>query len=200
MDTRGISSVWGREHTKSVSLLRCGCVLAAALGAVRLASAGDQSKSGSAGKDSGSKLAFIDQAIEEGWKKAGIRPAGPARDDEFLRRAYVDLLGRIPNVAEAKAFLSTRESDKRAKLIEYLLDHPDYAKSLATDWTILLVGRSNQGRMVDRERSPPGCESSLPRIAPGTKSSESWWPLRAPTRKTEPSIMSWPTLNLMRCR
>ena len=45
------------------------------------------------------------KVIEEGWKKAGVKPAKPATDEEFLRRAYLDLLGRIPNVQEARAFL-----------------------------------------------------------------------------------------------
>ena len=45
---------------------------------------------------------------------------------------------------------TTREKDKREKLIEYLLDHPDFAKNFATQWTVLLIGRGNQGRMVDR--------------------------------------------------
>ena len=101
-------------------------------------------------KDAGSNPVFIDKLIEEGWKKAGVKPAEPATDAEFLRRVYVDMLGRIPNVQEARAFLATRESDKRGKLIEYLLEHPDFAKNFATQWTILLIGRGNQGQMVDR--------------------------------------------------
>ena len=79
-----------------------------------------------------------------------MKPAKPATDEEFLRRAYLDLLGRIPDVQEARAFLQTKETDKREKLVEYLLEHPDYPKNFATQWTILLIGRGNQGRMVDR--------------------------------------------------
>ena len=88
--------------------------------------------------------------IEDAWKKAGVKPAKLAGDDEFLRRAYLDLLGRIPNVQEARAFLQTREKDKRDKLVTYLLEHPDFAKNFATQWSVLLIGRGNQGRMVDR--------------------------------------------------
>src|SRR5262249_60323241 len=95
-------------------------------------------------------LAFVDSLIEEAWKKAGVKPAESASDAEFLRRIYIDMLGRIPNVQEARAFLTTREADRRGKLIEYLLEHPDFAKNLATQWTILLIGRGNQGQMVDR--------------------------------------------------
>jgi hypothetical protein len=59
-------------------------------------------------------------------------------------------VGRIPNVQEANAFLQTRESGKRDKLVEYLLEHPDYPKNFATQWTVLLVGRKNQARRVDK--------------------------------------------------
>jgi hypothetical protein len=112
--------------------------------------AGDDATQVSPGHDSRSKPAFIDAMIEQSWKNAGVKPAKPASDDEFLRRAYLDLLGRIPNVQECRAFLQTREKDKRDKLITYLLDHPDFAKNFATQWSILLIGRGNQGRTVDR--------------------------------------------------
>jgi hypothetical protein len=93
---------------------------------------------------------FIDRLLENSWKKAGVKPARSATDEEYLRRAYLDLLGRIPNVSEAKAFLQTRESDKREKLVDFLLEHADYPKNFGTQWTILLIGRGRQGRMVDR--------------------------------------------------
>ena len=92
----------------------------------------------------------IDRSIEDGWKKAGVKPAKVAIDEEFQRRAYLDLLGRIPTIQEARAFLQTRENGKREKLVDYLLSHPDFPKNFATEWTVLLIGRSNQGRNVDR--------------------------------------------------
>jgi hypothetical protein len=101
-------------------------------------------------KPTGPKLPFIDTLIQDGWKKAGVQPAKLASDEEFMRRVYLDLVGRIPSPQEARAFLATRESDKREKLVEYLLNHPDFAKNFANQWTVLLIGRSNQGRMVDR--------------------------------------------------
>ncbi len=93
---------------------------------------------------------FIDRLLDSAWKKAGVKPAKPATDEEYLRRAYLDLLGRIPSVQEARAFLQTREPNKRDKLVDYLLEHEDYPKNFGTQWTILLIGRGNQGRMVDR--------------------------------------------------
>jgi hypothetical protein len=130
-------------------LIGWGVFVSAGLGAAYSASAGDGS-SGSRPKEAVSRPVLIDKYIEDAWKKAGVKPAQTASDEEFLRRAYLDLLGRIPTVQEARAFLSTRESDKRAKLITYLLDHADYPKNFATLWSVLLIGRGNQGQMVDR--------------------------------------------------
>jgi len=125
-------------------------VVAAFAATTAFSAAADDSTKGSTGDDSSSWPAFIDQMIEDAWKKAGVKPAKPASDEEFLRRAYLDLLGRIPNVQEGRAFLQTREKGKREKLVTYLLDHPDFAKNFSTQWTVLLIGRGNQGRMVDR--------------------------------------------------
>jgi hypothetical protein len=128
----------------------CALVCAAVFATIGLGSDGDGSRRKSPEKKASSRSDIIDQFIEDAWTKAGVKPARPATDEEFLRRAYLDLIGRIPNVHEARAFLATKEIDKRGKLIEYLLEHPDYAKNAATQWTILLIGRQDQGRMVDR--------------------------------------------------
>src|SRR4051812_42588353 len=61
----------------------------------------------------GVKLDFLDPMIREAWDQASIKPSRPASDEEFLRRAYLDVLGRIPNIQEASAFLRVRESGKR---------------------------------------------------------------------------------------
>ncbi|APW64017.1 DUF1549 and DUF1553 domain-containing protein [Paludisphaera borealis] len=131
-----------------------GAALAWAIFAIPiLATAGDRpaSKSSTASQASVSAAGnFLDPLLEAAWKEAGVKPGKPASDEEFLRRAYLDVLGRIPSVQEARAFLSTREADKRGKLVEYLLNHVDFPKNFATQWTTLLVGRSPQGRMVDR--------------------------------------------------
>ena len=79
------------------------------LGIATFSRAGDDVSKSSPGDDTSGKPAFIDQLIEEGWQKAGVKPAKPAADDEFMRRAYLDLLGRIPNIQECRSFLQTRE-------------------------------------------------------------------------------------------
>jgi len=117
---------------------------------VRPAAAADRDKKAAARDKPPGRADFIDRLLEASWKSANVKPAKPATDEEYLRRAYLDLLGRIPSVEEARAFLRTREPDRREKLVDYLLEHVDYPKNLATQWTVLLIGRGNQGRRVDR--------------------------------------------------
>jgi hypothetical protein len=152
MDTRwaGAAGVGGRSTLPVIG--GCGAFLIAVVGMGGPAWAGDPTPKGSARKATSAipQVAAIDKGIAEGWAAAAIKPARPASDDEFLRRAYLDLVGRIPTVQEARAFLGTKEHDRRGKLVEYLLNHPDFAKNFATQWSVLLIGRGNQGRMVDR--------------------------------------------------
>src|SRR5262245_59037677 len=48
--------------------------------------------------------ARVDALLAERWKQAGVEPAPPADDTEFLRRASLDLTGVIPTVAEVREF------------------------------------------------------------------------------------------------
>ncbi|MHC5538571.1 DUF1553 domain-containing protein [Singulisphaera rosea] len=96
------------------------------------------------------KPEFLDRMIQESWDAAGIKPSKDCTDEEYLRRAYLDVLGRIPNIDEASAFLHSKEKGKRAKLVEYLLKHEDFAKNFANEWTVTLIGRQARDRMLDR--------------------------------------------------
>src|SRR5437764_15026945 len=55
----------------------------------------------------------IDDLLGTGWQAAKVQPAPLADDAEFLRRVSIDLAGRIPTVAEARAFLDSKAPDKR---------------------------------------------------------------------------------------
>jgi hypothetical protein len=96
------------------------------------------------------KLALIDQRLKEMWEQASIKPSPQCSEEEFLRRAYLDIVGRIPTIKEAAGYLQTKESGKRQKLVEYLLNHPDFAKNFANQWTVHLIGRKTRQRDVIR--------------------------------------------------
>ena len=93
---------------------------------------------------------YIDQMLQSSWDEAKVKPSPPASDAEYLRRAYLDLLGRIPTVQETANFLETKDAGKRAKLVEYLLQSPDYPRNFGNVYSVLLLGRKMQERRVDR--------------------------------------------------
>jgi hypothetical protein len=81
---------------------------------------------------------YVDELAAAKWKKLGLRPSPICDDATFLRRATVDLCGRLPTPAEVKAFLADSATDKRAKLIDRLLDSPDYPAYFAMRWGSIL--------------------------------------------------------------
>src|SRR5262245_22002510 len=85
----------------------------------------------------------IDRHIDASLKARKV-PASPiAGDAEFLRRVYLDLAGRIPRVSEVRAFLDDKRADKRAKLVEKLLEGPNYINHLTNVYRTLLLPRGN---------------------------------------------------------
>ena len=66
----------------------------------------------------------IDQLVEADLAAREQRPNRRTDDPTFVRRIYLDVLGRIPSAAEARAFLDSQASDRRAALIDQLLDSP----------------------------------------------------------------------------
>lgn len=69
----------------------------------------------------------IDQRIAARLSREGTQPAPLVSDAEFLRRATLDLAGRIPTVAELDAYLKSTAADRKQQLIARLIDSPDFA-------------------------------------------------------------------------
>ena len=83
-------------------------------------------------------------------KSSRSQPAAASSDPEFLRRVYLDLVGVIPTYDETVAFLADTATDKRAKLIDKLLEDPRYAQHQADLWDLILFGRNPPGYNTDR--------------------------------------------------
>lgn len=82
---------------------------------------------------------LIDLLIDERLDRALVDPAPIADDGEFLRRAWLDIAGRIPPASEARAFLEDDDSEKRRKLVDRLLDSPGYVQHMTDTWSKLLI-------------------------------------------------------------
>ncbi len=68
----------------------------------------------------------IDHLIGTTLVAKGQKFNAPASDEQFVRRIYLDTVGRVPTAGEAAAFLKEPAADKRAKLIDALLNSPGY--------------------------------------------------------------------------
>ena len=72
----------------------------------------------------------VDRMVERILAANGQKPNPLATDEQFLKRIYVDAIGRIPTATEAQAFLADRSADKRAKLIDKLVYSPGYSMQM----------------------------------------------------------------------
>jgi hypothetical protein len=77
---------------------------------------------------------FIDRHVGAKLQSLHIPPSAIASDEEFLRRVFLDVIGLIPSAAQARRFLEDRSPDKRASLVDDLLQRPEYADYWATYW------------------------------------------------------------------
>jgi hypothetical protein len=81
---------------------------------------------------------FIDGLVFKKLKKLNIIPSELADDADFLRRVYLDVIGTLPTPAETRKFLADKSADKRAKLVDELLQRPEFADYWALKWADLL--------------------------------------------------------------
>jgi Protein of unknown function (DUF1553)/Protein of unknown function (DUF1549)/Bacterial Ig-like domain (group 2) len=81
---------------------------------------------------------FVDKHVWDKLERLGIPPSELADDATFVRRVYLDTIGTLPTAGEASAFLDDTLPDKRARLIDKLLDRPEYADFWAMKWSDIL--------------------------------------------------------------
>jgi hypothetical protein len=86
---------------------------------------------------------FIDPLVVGKLQKLNLLPSALADDAEYLRRVYLDVIGTLPTAAEARRFLADKRSDRRGRLVDELLERPEFADYWALKWADLL--------RVDRE-------------------------------------------------
>ncbi len=70
--------------------------------------------------------AWVDRILQDAWQKGEVQPNPRATDEQFLRRIYLDVTGTIPTYQQTISFLRSTDTNKRAKLIDELLDSPGY--------------------------------------------------------------------------
>ena len=81
---------------------------------------------------------LIDGLVDRHLERLNITPSELADDATFLRRSYLDVIGRLPTAEEAKTFLGNRSRTRRTRLVDDLLARPEFADFWALRWSDLL--------------------------------------------------------------
>lgn len=82
---------------------------------------------------------FIDAQVLKQLKRLNIPPSPRSNDSEFVRRAYLDTIGRLPTIAETQSFLADDTTGKRDDLIEHLLAQPAFVDYWSYRWSDILL-------------------------------------------------------------
>lgn len=94
----------------------------------------------------------VDRHLFAQWRKLGIVPSSPTDDATFLRRASVDICGTLPTRDEVTEYLNDTSPDKRERLIDRLLNRPEYASYFTLKWADILQNRG-AGYATSKQRA-----------------------------------------------
>lgn len=81
---------------------------------------------------------FIDELVWKKLQRLQITPSTECPDHKYLRRVYIDIIGRVPSPDEVREFLQDSRADRRSRLVDRLLSEPEYAEHWANKWADLL--------------------------------------------------------------
>lgn len=80
----------------------------------------------------------IDELVYQKLARLNMLPSAPCNDEKFMRRVYIDAIGRLPTPDEVREYSKDTAPDKRARLVDALLERPEYADFWANKWADLL--------------------------------------------------------------
>src|SRR5262249_28808233 len=87
----------------------------------------------------------VDRLTHQKWQQLNIVPSEVCTDEQFIRRASLDITATLPTPEQVRASAADKDPNKRDKLIDTLLDRPEYSYYFANKWAdILRVKRGNQ--------------------------------------------------------
>jgi hypothetical protein len=95
----------------------------------------------------------IDRILIRRWKQLGIMPSQEVDDATFIRRVTLDICGTLPTNEEVLEYVSDSRADKRLRLIDRLLERPEYASYFALKWADIL---RNRGSGYSTSKQRPG--------------------------------------------
>lgn len=97
------------------------------------------------------QVRYINELVEKNWKENKIEPSPRCTDYEFIRRASLDIIGRVATVEEIARFMKDSPTTRRAQLIERLIASPEFGDNFANMWTVMLLTRSGSRKMYQEQ-------------------------------------------------
>ncbi len=85
----------------------------------------------------------VDHYVSQKLRDAKVEPAAAADDATIIRRLTLDLAGRIPTAAEAQSYVASTDPEKKAGLVERLIDSDAYARHQANEFDAFLMADMN---------------------------------------------------------
>ncbi len=82
--------------------------------------------------------ARIDGLLVDHWREHDVKPAARLTDEQFVRRIFLELGGRIPSYDETVEFLASKDRRKRESLVDRMLESPDYVSHFYNFWADIL--------------------------------------------------------------
>lgn len=101
---------------------------------------------------------YIDTLVNENLHKLRILPSGICTDEEFVRRAYIDVVGLYPEAADIRKFLADSNPKKREALIDSLTQRKEFTELWVMKWAELLQIRSG---IAGNNNQPPFYKNAL---------------------------------------
>lgn len=87
----------------------------------------------------------VDRFTQQKWQQLGLVPSELCSDEQFIRRASLDITGSLPTPEKMRSFVNDKDPEKRAKLVDALVETPEYGYFFANKWAdILRVKRRGQ--------------------------------------------------------
>jgi hypothetical protein len=93
---------------------------------------------------------LVDRFTQKKWQELGLVPSEPCSEEQFIRRASLDITATLPTPKQVKDFVADPDPKKREKLVDRLLETPEYAYYFANKWAdILRVKRKGQPMLAE---------------------------------------------------
>lgn len=97
--------------------------------------------------------ADIDKLVQKELAANQIKSAPLTTDEQFIRRVTIDVTGELPSAAAVTAFVADKDPQKRAKLIDKLLDSDKFARYVARYWRDVITSRVVDRRNIGASRA-----------------------------------------------